>query len=60
LVTDESVLVDGVRSVAFHNGVYRVAFFRIDTDGKPQHVLSLAVPENCAGQLLDAFNKMKR
>jgi hypothetical protein len=59
-MADESVLVDGVQSVAFHNGVFRVIFFRFDAAGKPQQVLSLAVPQSCTNQILDAFGKMRR
>lgn len=56
---DDNVLVDGVRSVAFRSGVYRIAFFRFDSGGNPEPVLSPAVPQSCVSRL-DAFNRMRR
>jgi hypothetical protein len=60
MMTEDTVLVDGVHAVAFHNGVHRVTFFRFDGAGKPQQVLSLAIPDRCTKDVIDAFNKMKR
>jgi hypothetical protein len=57
---DDTVLVDGVQAVASHNGVFRVSFFRFDGAGKPQQVVSLAIPDRCAKDVIDAFNKIKR
>ncbi len=60
MADDTTILVDGVHAVAFHNGVFRVTFFRFDGAGRPQQVVSLAIPDRCAKDVIDAFNKIKR
>ncbi len=60
MADDTTILVDGVHAVAFHHGVFRVTFFRFDGAGRPQQVVSLAIPDRCSKDVIDAFNKIKR
>ena len=51
--------VDGINSMAIHNGVVRIEFMRLETDGKPQSAVQLNVPINSIQSLIDALNKIK-
>lgn len=55
----ETVLVDGVDAIAAHNGVYRVSFFRLDTEGKPETTIELLVPAGAAEGVAEAFAKLR-
>jgi len=54
----QTFLVDGVRTVGVHNGVARVQFFQLNSEGKPTPVLELAIPMLQARPIADAFAKV--
>lgn len=39
-------VVDGIKSIAIHNGVARVLFMRLDADGEPLPAVELDIPLN--------------
>ena len=39
-------VVDGIKSIAIHNGVARVLFVRLDADGEPLAAVELDIPLN--------------
>lgn len=56
----ETVFIDGVSSIALHNGVYRLVAFRYDPDGQPADVLEIAVPLEGLARLVDAAGTATR
>jgi hypothetical protein len=53
------MFVDGIQSIASHNGVHRVVFFNLVGDGKQNApVLELMVPVNAARSIGEAFMKL--
>ncbi|WP_430233708.1 hypothetical protein, partial [Nitrosomonas communis] len=55
---DEKVfLVDGVSTIAIHNGVVRIQFMRLGTDGGPQPCLQLHVPVSAMKSVAEAIRK---
>ena len=55
----ENFMVDGIQSVAIHNGVARVVFMRLDTDGKPLPSVELNIPLNQMASITQALSKVK-
>jgi hypothetical protein len=54
----EKVFVDGIQSIASHNGVHRVTFFKLVADGKQNEpVLELIIPATCVRSLGEALVK---
>ena len=53
----QTFLVDGVKAVGIHNGVARVQFFQLNSEGKPSPALELAIPMPQAKAIADAFAK---
>jgi hypothetical protein len=45
-------LVDDIASIELHNGVVRIAFFRLLPDRKTEIVLELKIPQNQATSLI--------
>jgi hypothetical protein len=39
-----AIFVDGIASIGVHNGVVRIAFFRLLPDGRTEIVLELQIP----------------
>jgi len=55
---DQTVfLIDGVNSIAIHNGVVRIQFMRLSMEGKPEPSLQLHVPVTAMKSVSDAFKK---
>lgn len=54
------VFVDGVSSVATHNGVHRITFFRLAADGKPHPEVELIIPASATNPIIDALGKLRR
>ncbi len=55
----DSFMVDGIQSVAIHNGVARIVFMRLDTSGKPLPTVELNVPMNQIPSITQALGKVK-
>jgi|TARA_R110001583_G_scaffold195427_1_gene373256 hypothetical protein len=55
----DSFMVDGIQSVAIHNGVARIVFMRLDTNGKPLPTVELNVPMNQMSSITQALGKVK-
>lgn len=54
------ILVDGIKSVGVHNGIVRINFMRLDTDGKDEVVLQLALPQSQVQSVAKALNGIVR
>ena len=55
----DNFMVDGIQSVAIHNGVARVLFMRLDTDGEPLPSVELNIPMNQVASITTALSKVK-
>jgi hypothetical protein len=55
----DSFMVDGIQSVAIHNGVARIVFMRLDTNGKPLPTVELNVPMNQMSSITQSLGKVK-
>ena len=55
----QSFLVDGINSIAIHNGVIRLQFMCLSMDGEPLPAVQLNIPINSINMILDALNKSK-
>jgi hypothetical protein len=47
--------VDGISSLGIHNGVVRIQFMRLNTDGKAVPALEIHVPASQIKQLADTL-----
>jgi hypothetical protein len=57
----QRIFVDGIQSIASHNGVFRVVFFNLVGDGKKNAaVLELQIPGNSARQIGEAMGRLGR
>lgn len=54
---ETTFLVDGVSTIAIHNGVVRVQFMRIGMNGKPVPSVELQVPVASMKSVAEAFKK---
>jgi hypothetical protein len=52
-------MVDGIQSVAIHNGVARIVFMRLDTNGKPDPSVELNIPMNQMSSITKALGNIK-
>ena len=55
-----STLVDGIKSIAVHNGVVRINFMRLGMDGKDSVVLQLAIPQSQVASMAKALTGVGR
>ena len=55
----DNYLVDGIQSVAIHNGIARIVFMRLDTNGKPLPSVELNIPMNQVPSITTALSKIK-
>lgn len=55
---NQAVFVDVIQSVAVHNGVARIKFARLGTDGKAVASLELLVPTRQVRSIIDGLNKV--
>jgi len=54
-----AIFVDGIASIGVHNGVVRIAFFRLLPDGNTEIVLELQIPQNQVRSLIEGLNKVR-
>jgi hypothetical protein len=55
---NEVIFVDVIQSVGVHNGVARIKFARLGTDGKPVASLELLVPTRQVKSIIEGLNKV--
>ena len=55
----KTVLVDGIQSIGVHNGIARITFMRLGTDGRPAPVIDLCIPVNQAMAISQGISKIK-
>ena len=55
-----AILVDGIASMGVHNGVVRIAFFRLLPDERKEIVLGLQIPQNQVGSIIEGLSKVRR
>jgi hypothetical protein len=48
-----------IASIGVHNGVVRIAFFRLLPDGRTEIVLELQIPQNQVRSLIEGLNKVR-
>ena len=58
-IQPDNYLVDGIQSVAIHNGLARIVFMRLDTKGKPLPSVELNIPMNQVAPITAALGKIK-
>jgi hypothetical protein len=54
-----TLLVDGVSSIAIHNGVARVQFMRLDLDGRPTDSHEVMIPMGAVQSIIEALQKLQ-
>ena len=55
----DNFMVDGIQSVAIHNGIARIVFMRLSTDGTPLPSVELNIPINQMLSITQALGKVK-
>jgi hypothetical protein len=55
---ENTYLVDGISTIAIHNGVVRVQFMRLGMDGKPKPTIELQLPTTSLKSVLEALRKV--
>jgi hypothetical protein len=56
--TDQSVLIDGISTIGYHNGVYRIDCYRLDAGGKPENSVELLIPSDPVAGFVAALAKL--
>jgi hypothetical protein len=54
-----SILVDGISTVATHNGVHRVTWFKLTSDQKPEPICELMIPASAVQGVVAALSKLR-
>lgn len=54
-----TLLVDGVSSIAIHNGVARVQFMRLGLDGQQTDSHEVLIPMGAVQSIIDALQKLQ-
>ncbi|SDY70581.1 hypothetical protein [Nitrosomonas sp. Nm33] len=54
---EKAFLIDGINTIAIHNGVVRIQFMRLGMDGKPEPNVQLHVPIIAMKSVVEAFRK---
>lgn len=54
---EQCFLVDGIKTIAIHNGVVRIQFMRLGMDGKPVNSVELHVPVVSMKSVAEALRK---
>jgi len=54
-----TILVDGVSSIAIHNGVARVQFMRLGLDGQPTDSHEVLIPMGAVPSIIEALQKLQ-
>jgi len=55
---DQSVLIDGISTIGYHNGVYRIVCDRLDAGGKPENSVELLIPSDPVAGFVAALAKL--
>ena len=55
-----TVLVDGISAAGVHNGVVRVKFFQLTSDGRSEIVLELQIPQNQIKEIISGLSKFAK
>lgn len=56
--TTPSFLADGIATIASHNGVHRVTFYKLTSDQKPEPAVELLLPEKAVAELAAALGRL--
>ncbi len=51
-------VVDGIETIGLHNGLYRVAFFSLGANGKPQKSVELVLGQGPLKEVLKALQRL--
>jgi len=60
MANDSTYFIDSIRSIGVHNGVVRIQFFKLSSDGSPQDTVELLIPSNQVKSILDGLAKVAR
>jgi hypothetical protein len=58
--TDQQAFIDGITSIATHNGVHRIVRYKLTERGQPQPSVELLVPSTSVGEFVNAFSRLSR
>ena len=53
-----SILIDGITTIATHNGVHRITFFKLTNDQKPEPICELMVPSSAIKGIIATFGRL--
>ena len=54
----ETIAVDGIQTAGVHNGIARVQFMRLGSDGRPVPVLELLIPVTQLAAIAQGLGKL--
>ena len=59
-MSETRVFVDMARSIGLHNGVVRIKFAQLDTEGKAEDVLDLMLPQSELRNFVEGLRKLAK
>lgn len=59
-MSETRVFADMARSVGLHNGVVRIKFAQLDTEGKAEDVLDLMLPQSELRNFIEGLRKLAK
>lgn len=59
-MAEAKVFADMARSMGLHNGVVRIKFAQLDTEGKAEDVLDLMMPQTELRNLIEGLRKIAK
>jgi len=59
-MAEVKVFADMARSMGLHNGVVRIKFVQLDTEGKAEDVLDLMMPQTELRNLIEGLRKIAK
>jgi hypothetical protein len=57
---DMVCFIDGISSIATHNGVHRIIFYKLTADQRPEPTVELVVPDSSLRGIVDAMARVSR
>jgi len=59
MATHPSILIDGISTIASHNGVHRMVCFKLTSDQKPEPICELMIPASATQAIVQAISKLR-
>jgi hypothetical protein len=55
----EFAFADGLATISTHNGVHRLVWYKLTSDGKPEQVLELIIPASSLDGIIEALSRLR-